>query len=168
MLNGEKVRALRTARGWSFEETAAQVRSKGAPHVRYQHIQQLEQYPARVPRYLLQLAAAFDMTVEEFDTWSGGPEPSRSRPQDNSVREHAAAYAATPDLAAEVREISLALIVLVDWIRETRPAEAPLLLRSLESAAKRLGSRDGSHLHLLIQSVSGPAAQHHAAKKASR
>lgn len=149
MLPGEKVHHLRTARGWNYEQTAERVRAQGAKHVRYQHIQQLEYFPKRVPRYFVELAAAFGMTAEEFRAWT--PEAGNTA---GIVRESAPSY--TPDLASEIRQISLALIVLGDWIHATRPAEAPLLERSLVAAAKRLGvDPDNSQIGLLIQAVSG-------------
>lgn len=163
MLNGQKVYALRTARGWNYEETAAQVRAQGAKSVKYQHIQQLEQHPNRVPRYLLELAAAFGMTAEQFATWRGPESPSVAE----GVREPAERYSsAGVDFSADIRELSLALIVLGDWIHETRPAEAPILQRALEAAAKRLGVGAESHLGLLAQAVSGHSARSRVAKKA--
>ena len=67
---GEKVQALITSKGWSLEEVAARVRAAGATNVKYQHIQQLLEFPNRKPRYLLELAAAFGMTGEEVMAWT--------------------------------------------------------------------------------------------------
>ena len=155
MLNGEKVTWLRAARGWTLEETAERVRDQGAKQVKYQHIQQLEQFPKRSPRFLLELAAAFGMTAEEFRRWT--PPVEGSGGAANMAREAAPAYAGG-DLARDIRELSLALVVMGDWIRTTRPIEAPLLEAELRKAAKRLGSgpRD-SPLQMVIDSVAGSA-----------
>lgn len=50
----------------SFEGVAERVRAQGATNVRYQHIQQLIEFPNRRPRYLPELARAFGYTVEAF------------------------------------------------------------------------------------------------------
>lgn len=54
------------AEGLTYEAVAARVRAQGAKQVKYQHIQQLVQFPNRVPKYLLELAKAFGYTAEEF------------------------------------------------------------------------------------------------------
>lgn len=63
---GEIVRALMDRHGLSFEGVAERVRAQGATNVRYQHIQQLLEFPNRRPRYLPELARAFGLTVEQF------------------------------------------------------------------------------------------------------
>jgi hypothetical protein len=66
MQPGEIVAALMAQTKLSLEGVAERVRGQGAPNVKYQHIQQLLEFPNRRPRYLPELAAAFDMSVEEF------------------------------------------------------------------------------------------------------
>ena len=66
MQMGEIVSALMAQTGLTLEGVAERVRANGAPNVKYQHIQQLIEFPNRRPRYLPELAAAFGMTVEEF------------------------------------------------------------------------------------------------------
>jgi phage repressor protein C with HTH and peptisase S24 domain len=63
---GETTQRLRRSRGWSTRDLAKRVRAKGATNVQHQHIQQLEKEPNRQPRYFSELAAAFGLTVEEF------------------------------------------------------------------------------------------------------
>jgi phage repressor protein C with HTH and peptisase S24 domain len=70
---GDKLPALMALRGFeTLDALAAAVRRAGAPTVKYQHLQQLVKYPNRQPRYLMQLAAVFGMTVEEFMAWRPG------------------------------------------------------------------------------------------------
>lgn len=52
--------------GLTFESVAERIRARGATNVRYQHIQQLIEFPNRRPRYLPELAHAFGMSVEAF------------------------------------------------------------------------------------------------------
>jgi hypothetical protein len=66
MLIGEITRGLMEAHGLGVEALAARVRAAGAPNVKYQHIQQLLDTPTRRPRYMLELARAFGMSVEQF------------------------------------------------------------------------------------------------------
>lgn len=63
---GEIVRALMDRHDLSFEAVAERVRAQGATNVRYQHIQQLIEFPNRRPRYLPELARAFGLSVEQF------------------------------------------------------------------------------------------------------
>lgn len=63
---GQIVESLMGRDGLTLEAIAERVRAQGAKNVRYQHIQQLIQFPNRQPRYLPELAKAFGMTVEEF------------------------------------------------------------------------------------------------------
>jgi len=156
MLTGEKVAAIRALLDWTYAQTAAAVRAHGAKNVRYQHIQQLEENPTRSPRYLLELAAAFGMTAEQFRAWTPGqPVPALANKRAPGVSHPA--Y--TEDIASQVRQLSLALIVLGDWIRETRPVEAKLLHKQLLNAARTLGvDEDQSALGLVIGSVGGASA----------
>jgi hypothetical protein len=81
MQMGEIVQDLMRREGLTFEGVAERVRGQGAPNVRYQHIQQLLEFPNRRPRYLPELARAFGMTVEEFLAYkpSGGARVNESR-----------------------------------------------------------------------------------------
>lgn len=83
MLLGEKIKLLMDARGWGVVETARQVSAAGSIQVSYQLIQQLLDDPKRRPRYIIQLARAFDMTAEELEAWTpemlNQPRFSRSR-----------------------------------------------------------------------------------------
>lgn len=63
---GPLIEKLMAAEGLTYENVAARVRAQGAAHVKYQHIQQLVQFPNRRPKYILELARAFGFTVEEF------------------------------------------------------------------------------------------------------
>jgi len=76
----EKIAALMPAFGMStMKEVAEAVRRAGAPKVKYQHIQQLREFPQRQPRYLVELASVFNMTVEQFLSWTPGrPIPERA------------------------------------------------------------------------------------------
>lgn len=69
---GEVVAELMTQEGLSQQALAQRVREAGAKQVRYQHIQQLLASPDRKPRYMLELARAFGMSVEELVTWKPG------------------------------------------------------------------------------------------------
>lgn len=66
MLIGERVAELMAENDWSFAEVARRVQAEGARNVRYQHIQQLVEHPTRRPGFLVELAAAFGMTAEQF------------------------------------------------------------------------------------------------------
>jgi hypothetical protein len=70
---GEIVQDLMRREGLTFEGVAERVRGQGATNVRYQHIQQLLEFPNRRPRYLPELARAFGMTVEEFLAYKPRP-----------------------------------------------------------------------------------------------
>lgn len=159
MLIGEKVKALRGLRGWTFEETAAAVRAQGAKKVRYQHIQQLEHIPTRVPRYLLELAAAFGMSAEEFQSWrpSEGDSPELPGKDDGAVVETPSPLS-LDHLASDIRQITMALILFADWARVTRPVEAPILESQLRMAAERIGAdAKNSPLGLIVQAIAGDA-----------
>lgn len=69
---GEKVQKLMDARDWGVTELAARASAAGDIPVSYQKIQQLLEFPDRRPRYIIQLARAFDMTVEELEAWTPG------------------------------------------------------------------------------------------------
>lgn len=83
MLLGEKIKLLMEARGWGPVETARQVSAAGPIEVSYQLIQQLLDDPKRRPRYIIQLARAFDMTAEELEAWT--PD-MLNRPMSSRVR----------------------------------------------------------------------------------
>lgn len=151
MTNGEKVSALMSARGWGYAETAAAVRAQGARTVKYQHIQQLVLHPTRSPRYLLELAAAFGMTAEQFRAWTPGKGNSKGQRADTMEKSETITLEA---IAAEVRQQSLALVVLMDWLQQTRPAEVGILTEALESAAVKIGAdKSPSTLALMLEAA---------------
>ena len=79
---GPKIEALMRLKDWNLEQTAEAVRAQGAANVKYQYIQQLLDNPNRVPRYLIELAAAFGMTAEQLKEWKiGTPVPQAPKPK---------------------------------------------------------------------------------------
>lgn len=58
----------------------------------------------------------------------------------DAVSDERADYGDTNTLADNLHHITLALTALCDWIRETRPIEAPLLAENLERMARLDGS----------------------------
>lgn len=78
--------------------------------------------------------------------------------QARSASETPEAYRVTPelDLAADIRELTMAVSAVCDWISRTRPVEAPLLLRDLQDIARAKGPHDHperSPLHAVIQAM---------------
>lgn len=70
---GDKLTALMPLSGFdTLEAVAIAVRRAGAPTVKYQHLQQLLKFPNRQPRYIVQLASIFGMSVEQFIAWQPG------------------------------------------------------------------------------------------------
>jgi hypothetical protein len=171
MNNGEKIQALMLERGWNYADVARAVRAQGAKTVKYQHIQQLVLFPDRAPRYILELAAAFGMTAEQFKHWKPG-RSADSPADEKGVRESASPAYVEPkrevDFAAEVRELSLAMVLVADWIRETRPMEAPALLEALQQGRKEIGgTEEHSTLALMEEALHPTKAEGstHAARK---
>lgn len=81
---GDILRHLMDEHGVTTTTVAERVRKAGATTVRHQHIQQLLKHETAKPRYLLELAAAFGMSAEQFINW---------RPGDSiGVQEAGAAY----------------------------------------------------------------------------
>lgn len=69
MLLGEVVTELMKRDGLTFRDVATRVRDAGAKNVRYQHIQQLVANPGRHPRYVVELARSWGMSVEQLKNW---------------------------------------------------------------------------------------------------
>lgn len=93
MQTGEILASLMTEHDLNLRAVADRVRAQGARNVRYQHIQQLLEFPTRRPRFLPELAAAFGLTVEQFLAYQPG--------SSSSVREEGAVYAASHPLGMD-------------------------------------------------------------------
>lgn len=81
-------------RKWSQRDLAARIRAQGAGNVQHQHIQHLTKNPNLQPRYLMQLAAAAGMSVEQWAAWVPDPpadvgDASAPQPQPRTSRNSA-------------------------------------------------------------------------------
>lgn len=68
----------------------------------------------------------------------------------------------------DVDEITLAFVVLADWIRQTRPVEAPALHAGLMQALSRLQTTEDSPLRLMAQALTASPEAGFAAKKSQK
>ncbi|HHA2747831.1 TPA: hypothetical protein ACOEQV_000199 [Stenotrophomonas maltophilia] len=110
MLIGEITRGLMEAHGLGVEALAARVRAAGAPNVKYQHIQQLLDTPTRRPRYMVELARAFGMSVEQFLSWHKD-EPLNALSTPRAAQSQPVQLDA-PTLAASYQLVRLACLAL--------------------------------------------------------
>lgn len=69
---GDILRHLMDEHGVNTTTVADRVRRAGATTVRHQHIQQLLKHQTAKPRYLIELAASFGMTAEQFINYRPG------------------------------------------------------------------------------------------------
>lgn len=73
------------------------------------------------------------------------------------VKETAMPYNEAQDLSRDLRHLALALTAMCDWIRETRPIEAPLLVENLEKLARLDGSLSAhSPIGVMLLALKGP------------
>lgn len=134
----DKIAALMPAFGMAtLEEVAEAVRNAGASNVKYQHIQQLRDYPARQPRYLVELANVFNMTVEEFLDWRPGkrvPQPRGLTSSPTRIEQPAPSYDDWSDVRGFPQEVGLG-----DGVEGNEYAEAhKLKFRKKSLDGKRL------------------------------
>lgn len=72
------------------------------------------------------------------------------------IQDDRGTYAEQPEFAADLRQITLALTAFCDWIRETRPVEAPLLAENLTQMARLDGSlSDRSPIGVMLLALKG-------------
>lgn len=69
---GDILRFLMDQHGVNTATVAERVRRAGATTVRHQHIQQILKHQTAKPRYLIELAAAFGMSAEQFINFRPG------------------------------------------------------------------------------------------------
>lgn len=104
---GEIVRLLRQRNGWTLEELAGKVRRAGAKNVRHQHLQQLEARPNTSPRYIVELAMAFEKSVEELRSWEPGQPELGPSADFVGVRDEPTPYRPAMDLSEQERRLVL-------------------------------------------------------------
>lgn len=111
----------------TMEAVAERVRAQGATNVRYQHIQQLLEFPNRRPRYLPELARAFGMSVEEFLAYSPG-KPFRVNESPAPPYTSQQLRIDSPTLAASHKLVRLACDMLGVNFEPEEPDDAELVL----------------------------------------
>ena len=130
------MRLLRQRNGWTLEELAAKVRRAGAKNVRHQHLQQLEARPNTSPRYIIELAMAFEKSVEELRAWEPGQPELGPKSAFAGIRDEPTPYKPSMELSEEERRMVLdhrectrdvqaaILVILKAARRKSRPAQA--------------------------------------------
>lgn len=162
MLIGERVAALMAENGWSYAEVARRVQAEGARNVRYQHIQQLVEHPTRRPAFLVELAAAFGMSAEQFigrksqmhvhgkdgvNVATSASQPARSdwrKMRDaQEVLRFLGELRGVPSLEHDPKALTIAYAFLLEFDTPMSPANTLDIARNLAAKLRGSESDDG-------------------------